>query len=345
MTAYGHLPPQDLEAERCVLGACLVQNDIIDDVRELVRANDFYFAGHSKLYAAILSLHERGVGGIDAVTVSHELQQRDDLAAVGGPAALLRILETVPHAAHAVHYARIVREMADRRAVINVAEEMIRDCYAGGTLSEDLIAAAEPKLHCILESRYSGDVVSIADAILEMAREHEAGDVARIPTGWPDLDALLNGGLSRGRLYVVAARPSMGKTAVAVNMAVHVAARGHGVVVYSLEQSRVELTERMLSTHSRARCPASRQTRSRHTSDSGPSTPAKSWPACRSRSVTRDTRRPPASPPNCGRSSDAARPPWQPSTTYSSSRPTTARCSASSRWRPCPARSSAWPAT
>jgi replicative DNA helicase len=253
---FDRLPPQDLDAERSVLGSCLLQNEVIDDVVTLVHGNYFYSDAHQKIFAAMLSMHEQGIRGIDPVTLCHELQKRGHLEQVGGPPALMRILETVPHAAHAEYYARIVRDKWLQRTLIDVCTQTLRESYDSPEETDHILARAEQRIFAIAEQQASIDKLAIRD-ILDDAfarifeRMDQEGTISGLHTGFDGLDAVTSG-FQSSELLVLAARPSMGKTALVCNFALSVAREEQqGVLLFSLEQSKLELAERFLCIQAR----------------------------------------------------------------------------------------------
>ena len=246
----GKLPPQNVEAERGVLGSLLLQNETIDEVAEILQAQHFYSDSHQRLYAAIMSLHERGVRGIDAVTLNEELTRNNETEDTGGADYLVEILEAVPHAAHARYYADIVRDKWIQRSLTYACSEILAECYEGSRDTEDVLATAEQKIFSILESQEHVDRMNLGDILLQTftrinERLEKEGSISGLPTGFTELDKLLNG-FQASELIILAARPSMGKTALVCNIAEAVAATGEPVLLFSLEQSRLELAERLL---------------------------------------------------------------------------------------------------
>ncbi len=253
---FDRIPPQDLEAERSVLGSCLLQNDVIDDVLMLVRGNYFYSDVHQKMFVAMLSMHEQGTRGIDAVTLSHELQKRGELEQIGGPTVLVRILETVPHAAHAEHYARIVRDKWLQRTLIDVCTETLRESYDSSDETEQILARAEQRVFNIVEQQESIDKFAIGDILDDtfariFERMDQEGTISGLHSGFEGLDAITSG-FQPSELLVLAARPSMGKTALVCNFSLAIARdERQGVLLFSLEQSKLELAERFLCIQAR----------------------------------------------------------------------------------------------
>ncbi len=245
------LPPQNLDAERGVLGSILLWNDAIDEVSEFLSATHFYNDAHRRMYGAIQHLYERGVRGIDAVTLAEELERRNELEEIGGPAYLHDILEAVPHSAHAKYYANIVREKYIQRSLISACSEILRDTYDSAQETEEILQGAEKRIFQILEQQERNQKFAIKDILMDAfdrinERLEKVGSISGLPTSFTDVDAKTNG-FQPAELIVLAARPSMGKTALVCNWADGVARHaGKGVLLFSLEQSKLELAERFL---------------------------------------------------------------------------------------------------
>ncbi|MCA9009570.1 MAG: replicative DNA helicase [Planctomycetaceae bacterium] len=250
------LPPQNLDAERGVLGSILLMNEAIDEVGESLKAEHFYSDAHQKIYAAIQQLYEKGVRGIDAITLAEELVRRGQFEDVGGAGYLAQILEAVPHAAHVRYYATIVREKWMQRTLIYACTEILSESYDASDDVEGLLQSAERRIFSILESQGDTGSFAISDILLEAfarieERQHTAGDVTGITSGFTDLDHQTTG-FQPTELVILAARPSMGKTALVCNIAEAVARKsGKSVLLFSLEQSNLELAERFLSITAR----------------------------------------------------------------------------------------------
>jgi replicative DNA helicase len=250
------LPPQNLDAERGVLGSILLMNEAIDEVGESLKAEHFYSDAHQKIYAAIQQLYEKGVRGIDAITLAEELVRRSQFEDVGGAGYLAQILEAVPHAAHVRYYATIVREKWMQRTLIYACTEILSESYDASDDVEGLLQSAERRIFSILESQGDTGSFAISDILLEAfarieERQHTAGDVTGITSGFTDLDHQTTG-FQPTELIILAARPSMGKTALVCNIAEAVARKSaKSVLLFSLEQSNLELAERFLSITAR----------------------------------------------------------------------------------------------
>jgi len=245
------LPPQNLDAERGVLGSILLMNEAIDDVAEFLTSKHFYNDAHTRIYAAILHLYDNGIRGIDVVTLGEELIRRSELEEVGGAPYLNRILESVPHAAHAKYYADIVRDKSIQRSLIYACTEVLSECYAANVDTEEILQSAEQRVFSILEQQEAGEKLDIGEILLETwnrinDRLGSDGALSGLPTGFDDLDAKTNG-FQPSELIILAARPSMGKTALVCNWAQRIANGPGGVLIFSLEQSKLELAERFLS--------------------------------------------------------------------------------------------------
>jgi replicative DNA helicase len=247
------LPPQNLEAEKAVLGSILLDPDTCDDVATIVRERDFYGHAHQVLFRHLLAMHEDGVR-IDVMLLVERLKQLGDYEAVGEGVYLAEIAQAVPTAANAAYYANIVRDKATLRALIHASTEILRDAFDQSRDARDMLSSAEEKVFRILEDKGIGELAPIhevVDATLARidARLTHGGLAGSVETGFTELDAL-TGGLNASELVIIAGRPSMGKTALATNIATHAAVdRGHTTLFVSLEMSRLELVERMLCSY------------------------------------------------------------------------------------------------
>lgn len=250
------LPPQNLDAERGVLGSILLLNEAIDEIGESLKAEHFYSDAHQKIYAAIHHLYEEGIRGIDAITLAEELIRRSDFEAAGGATYLTEILEAVPHAAHVRYYSNIVREKWMLRTLIYTCTEILSESYDASEGVDELLQSAEQRVFSIMEQQTNVGNIAIGDILIEAfnridERMKQEGDVTGITTGFTDLDRQTTG-LQATELIILAARPSMGKTALVCNIAEAVARRsGKGVLLFSLEQSNLELVERFLAITAR----------------------------------------------------------------------------------------------
>jgi replicative DNA helicase len=253
--AGDRLPPQNLEAELCVLGSVLLDNETLHDVVPLVKVEDFYRDSHQTIYRAIRDLYDLG-RAIDAITLVEELNKRGDFEKVGGDDTIRKILEAPPHAANAKYYAQIVRQKSISRELIEGANEILRDGYSNNFSADELLQSAERRIFAIAEDQAAGETVELKDVIVQAmdritARAEDRHAVTGIGTGYFDLDEI-TGGFQGSQLVILAARPSMGKTALALNICEHVICELKKAVLFvSLEMGELELVERLLSSRSR----------------------------------------------------------------------------------------------
>jgi replicative DNA helicase len=245
------LAPQSIEAEQSVLGAILIDADAIMKVADFLKPADFYRAQHADVYEAMLALHGQREP-IDLITLADELTRRERLDTVGGPSYLTTLMDSVPTAVHVEHYGRIVERKAILRNLIGAAGRIAAVGYEESNDAEVAIDRAESILFEISQRRTEGGFESLATLLgqaydrLEYLHEHR-GQILGVPTGLAHIDALL-GGLQPSDLVILAARPSVGKTSMALNIAQHAAVHeAKKVAVFSLEMSREQLALRLLS--------------------------------------------------------------------------------------------------
>ena len=248
-------PPFNLEAEVGVLGSIMIKPDICDELVNILRADDFYDPAHVALYRHLMEMHD-AAKKIDLTLLRSKLMDSEDYDLVGGPAGLARIMTAVPHAAHGMYYAEIVREAATKRELITASTDILTEAYDPTQESEPLLNLAEQKVFAIREGRQStslsqvNEVLTVAlDRIEARIRgEHQEGTVE---TGFADLDRMTNG-LHASELVILAARPSMGKTAFAMNIAENVVTKSNKPVLFiSLEMAAIELVERLICSAAR----------------------------------------------------------------------------------------------
>lgn len=251
---FERTPPQDLVAEQCVLGGMLLSRDAIADVVEVVRSGDFYRPGHQVVFDAVLDLYGRGEPA-DAVTVAALLTRQGLLSRAGGAGYLHTLMASVPTAANAGYYARIVVEKAVLRRLVEAGTRIVQLAYSEGEV-DDTVDRAQQAIYDVTEHRTSEDYIRIEDLLEPTLNELEAiqghdGTLSGVPTGFADLDALTNG-LHSGQLIIVAARPAVGKSTLGLDLARSAAVRhGLATVIFSLEMSRSEITMRLLSAEAR----------------------------------------------------------------------------------------------
>jgi replicative DNA helicase len=246
------LPPQSIEAEQSVLGALLIDRDAVIEVAELLRPEDFYRQAHGTIYAAVIELSERREP-VDLVTVSEVLERQGLLDAVGGSAYLTSLINLTPTAVNAVYYARIVERKAVLRGLISAAGRIAGIGYDEAQDVEVSIDKAEQELFAVSQKRVASGFSALRSLLhsaydrLDYLHQHK-GEVSGIRTGFSDLDAMTTG-LQKSDLIILAARPSIGKTSLALNFAEHAAVKeGKTVGIFSLEMSKEQLVLRLLSS-------------------------------------------------------------------------------------------------
>jgi len=243
--------PHSVEAEEAVLGSLLIDPESIFRVSPFLHADDFYIVKHRWVYEACLALHERREP-IDFVTVTEELEKREQLAEIGGPAFVSHLINIVPTAIHAEGYGRIVERTAVRRKLIQAASDIAQYAYDEAGDVDETIDKSEQALFAVSQRRQSRELVPISDVVrsyyerIEYLYDHR-GEVLGIPTGFLDLDKLL-GGLQRSDLIIVAARPGVGKTSLMLSMALNAARKYHQrVAIFTLEMSNEQVVQRLVS--------------------------------------------------------------------------------------------------
>ena len=246
------LPPQSVEAEQSVLGALLIDKDAVTEVAELLAPEDFYRPHHGAIYAAVLELFERREP-VDIVTVSEVLERQDRLDEIGGSAYLTSLINLTPTAVNVVHYAKIVERKGVLRNLISAAGRIAGYGYEEDGDVSEVIDKAESELFAVSEKRLSSGFDPLKTLLhsaydrLDYLHQHK-GEISGIRTGFADLDTLTTG-LQKSDLVLVAARPSVGKTSLALNFAEHAAVNeGKVVGIFSLEMSKEQLVLRLLSS-------------------------------------------------------------------------------------------------
>ena len=253
----GRIPPQDLEAEKSVLGALLLDPNESQEVLSSMKPDDFYRPAHAKVFEAVVSLFEKNEP-VDEVTVAAELQKQGDLEACGGRSFLAELSDRVPTAANAAHYAKIVKNRALTRKLIHVATTIAGSGYQETADVEQLLDHAESQIFEITSDRDEGgftplkEIVQVAFGKIEELYERKEA-ITGVATGFDKLDKM-TAGFQPGDLIIVAGRPSMGKTALALNMAQYAALKNKvPTALFSLEMSKEQLVMRMLCTEGRIR--------------------------------------------------------------------------------------------
>jgi replicative DNA helicase len=252
---FDRTPPQDVAAEQCVLGGMLLSKDAIADVVEILRTGDFYRPNHGVIFDAILDLYGRGEPA-DAVTLAAAMHDAGNLARAGGAPYLHTLIASVPTAANAAYYAKIVSERAVLRRLIEAGTRIVQLGYGAGRETDELVDLAQQAVYDVTERRVSEDFAVLAEMLQPTLDEIEAvgaqgGMMTGVPTGFTDLDRLLNG-LHAGQLIIVAGRPGLGKSTAAMDFS-RAAAVKHNMAsaIFSLEMSKVEIVMRLLAAEAR----------------------------------------------------------------------------------------------
>ena len=249
------VPPQNLEAEESVLGAMMLSPGAIGAASEVLDAGDFYRESHAKIYRAALALEQRSEP-VDAITLADELHERGELEDVGGRVRIHELAALVPASANVGHYARIVHEMATLRGLVRVGGEISRLGWERPGETPDLVDQAEQLVFDLSQNRVTSDFADIESLLKESFERitslYEAGEeITGTASGYKDLDRL-TAGFQPGNLIIVAARPSMGKSALALCMAANIAVRkGIPVGLFTLEMSKAEVTQRLMCSEAK----------------------------------------------------------------------------------------------
>lgn len=248
------IPPQNLDAEASLLGAILIDADAIVKIADIVDAQDFYDERNKRTYESIIQLYEKH-SPIDVLTLSDQLRGSGFLDMVGGPSYLTELTNFVPTATHVEQYAEIVSQKAMRRRLIAASQTIVGLGFDEARSLQELLEEAETRLFEVSQRHIKQDITSIETILSESfdrldELHKDKGKIRGVPTGFKDLDNIL-AGLQRSDLFILAARPSMGKTALALNLAHNVAVKSEqAVLIFSLEMSKEQLVDRMLSMES-----------------------------------------------------------------------------------------------
>jgi replicative DNA helicase len=247
--------PHNIDAEKSVLGAILVNNENYYRVLENIKPEDFYLDAHRVIYRKMVDLIENSKA-IDLITIQEELVRSSQLEAAGGITYLASLLDGIPHLIHIEHYIEFIREKSLLRQMVTAANKIMAECFDQAEPAEEILDRAEQSLFDLSERRMRSGFVSVKDMELPATKlleklYTEREMITGIASGFRDLDRLTSG-LQRGDLVILAARPSMGKTALCLNIAQHVALhKGEPVGMFSLEMSKEQLLMRMLCAEAR----------------------------------------------------------------------------------------------
>lgn len=250
---FDRIPPHDDDAEKAVLGSMMMTKDAIADVSMEIRGEDYYKPAHETIHNSILDLYGRG-DPADALTVANYLQQQGELDRVGGPAYIHTLIQSVPTAANADYYARIVKEHAQMRSLVEAGTRIAQLGYAvDGAEPEEVINQAQQEIYAVTSRDHSEDYKVIGDLVdetlhqLEVIQKNDTEGSLSVPTGFTELDDITNG-LHPGQMIIVAARPAMGKSTIALDMCRNASIKHKlASIIFSLEMSRSEIVMRMLS--------------------------------------------------------------------------------------------------
>ncbi len=246
------IQPHNKEAEQSVVGAMLLDRDVISEVADMLSRDDFYFPQYGALYEAMVELYREG-HAVDVITIPEKLKSKGIAEEVAGPATIAEIMQAVPTSVRARDYARIVQDKAALRSVIRLCDETSKNSYLASEEVDSILETAEQKIFSIVQKRNgSSDFVPIDHIVLNVIDEIEeaarnGGQVTGLPTGFIDLDNMLTG-MHGGEFLLVAARPAMGKTAFVLNIAHHLAVmKKVPCAIFSLEMSKEQLVSRMIA--------------------------------------------------------------------------------------------------
>lgn len=245
----GRVAPHNIEAEQAVLGAMMLSKEAITAAQEILHGDDFYRAAHRILFEVMTDLHNQNEA-VDLVTVAEGLRKSDQLDKVGGIPFITQIVNTVPNGANVVFHAKIVKEKADLRRLITAADAIANSAYEDADSVENIMDNAEKQILSISSAQTKGGFEPIMEVVSRTVERlmdlyDNAGTITGLDTGFKDLNEL-TAGLQPSDLILVAARPSMGKTAFTLNIASHVGLAGHSVAFFSLEMSKEQLMQRMI---------------------------------------------------------------------------------------------------
>lgn len=253
--SFQKLPPQSIEAEESLISAVLLDNNTLLDILEVLSADDFYKSAHQKIFSAVTELFSEGEP-VDLVTLAEHLKKHNQLESVGGAVYLAKIVDTAPVPANAKHYAKIIHDKATLRRMITTANDIVHRCYEQTGDIDEVIDHAESSLLAIAEQKIKQaffPISKIIEANIDALEERQGNKslMSGVPSGFKKLDEM-TAGFQKSDLIILAARPGMGKTALALNLARYAAVEGEiPVAVFSLEMSKEQLSMRLLCSEAR----------------------------------------------------------------------------------------------
>ena len=251
--ASGPVPPHSIQAEACVLGSMLLHAPVVDSVLHILRKEQFYRPAHQTIFQCLVEMRDAN-RPIDLLTVKEDLERRKLLEAVGGIDYVVSLAEGVPDAGNAEYYARIVRDKSLLRDLIIAGNEIVHEAYTSQQDAPDVINGCENRIFKIAQQQIGDQAVGLRELLqqtFETIEKQEGKLITGLATGYGQLDELTSG-LQGGEMIILAARPSMGKTSILLNMAEHMAVVDKNpVAIFSMEMSKEQLTQRLLASHAR----------------------------------------------------------------------------------------------
>jgi len=252
---YGKLPPSNIEAERSLLGCILISDKVFDKISPIVASEDFYDISNKKIFEVIKEMNQRG-DAVDYLTVTNALRTRGILESVGGASYISMLSDSIPTYAHAEEYARIVREKSIYRHLIDLSTKIIENSYRESNTPEDMLETAERTILGIREREQTGSIKKVKDLVGEVYEKIKTtgaseGTLLGLPTGFSKIDNLTLG-LQPENLIIIAARPSVGKTSLAMNIAFHLGVeKNYNVLIFSFEMSQHDLIMKLIAAGSK----------------------------------------------------------------------------------------------
>ncbi|MDL1967558.1 MAG: replicative DNA helicase [Deltaproteobacteria bacterium] len=253
--SFYKIPPQSIEAEESLLSRILIDNNTLLDIVDIISSEDFYRSAHQKVFSGIIELFSKNEP-VDLVTLTNALKERGNLEEIGGATYLATLVDTVPLAVNAKHYAKIIHDKASLRRLIEKANDIAKKCFEDRGNVDELIDFAESSIFEISKNKHKQSFYPISEIIdvnIETLEERQGNKalITGVPTGFTRLDNLISG-LQKSELIILAARPSMGKTALALNIARNAAVDANvPVAIFSLEMSKEQLVMRLLCSEAR----------------------------------------------------------------------------------------------
>ncbi len=253
IASFGRVPPHSLEAEQTVLGALMIDSSAIEKTLNIINTDDFYYEANSEIFDAVKTIHQFDIP-VDIITVSDELKKRGKLDYIGGLEYLANLTENIVTTKNISAYLDIIKEKSVLRKLINVANELIEKGYRESDEVQNLIDLAESRIFSLSQNRGFNDFSMVKDVLLTVFNQLEErakvkGSITGINTGYKDLNRM-TAGFQRSDLILLAARPAMGKTALALNIAMNAAKSGSSVAMFSLEMSKEQYIQRLISLES-----------------------------------------------------------------------------------------------